>query len=122
MRVVTLVVCCLGALATVFAIGDASSFCLIRSVLDEAEVLTIATVAAMRRRGFARSLLQRAEARAKERGATKIFLEVAEDNEAAITLYTSSGYSQVGRRSGYYLPKDAAPIAALVLRKSLITT
>ncbi len=106
----------------VFAIADTNSFCLIRTVLDEAEVLTIATAAAMRRQGLARTLLQRAETQAKERGAATIFLEVAEDNVAAITLYTSSGYSQIGRRSGYYLPKDAAPIAALVLRKSLITT
>jgi ribosomal-protein-alanine N-acetyltransferase len=47
---------------------------------------------------------------------------VAEDNDAAIALYTASGYRQIGRRPGYYLPKDGAPLAALVMRKSLTTT
>jgi ribosomal-protein-alanine N-acetyltransferase len=76
----------------------------------------------MRRRGLARRILQEAEEQAKAQGAATIFLEVAENNTAAIGLYTSSGYSQIGRRPGYYLPKDGAPIAALVLRKSLATT
>jgi len=105
-----------------FAVGDTNCFCLIRSVLDEAEVLTIATDPAQRRKGLARSVLQRAEEQARDGGAKEIFLEVAEDNLAAISLYTSSGYRQIGRRPGYYLPKDAAPVAALVLRKSLATT
>ena len=102
-----------------FSVGDTNCFCLIRTVLDESEVLTIATDPAHRRKGFARNILQRAEEQAKDGGATEVFLEVAEDNLAAISLYTSSGYRQIGRRAGYYLPKDAAPIAALVLRKSL---
>jgi ribosomal-protein-alanine N-acetyltransferase len=104
-----------------FAVGDSNSFCLIRTVLDEAEVLTIATDPAQRRKGLARNVLQSAEELATARGATEIFLEVAEDNLAAISLYASSNYRQIGRRPGYYLPKDAAPIAALVLRKSLAT-
>lgn len=103
-------------------IGDENCFILIRNVLDEAEVLTLATAPAMRRRGLARSILHEAEEQAKAQGAATIFLEVAENNTAAIGLYTSSGYSQIGRRPGYYLPKDGAPIAALVLRKSLATT
>lgn len=103
-------------------IGDENCFILIRNVLDEAEVLTLATATAMRRCGLARRILQEAEEQAKAQGAATIFLEVAENNTAAIGLYTSSGYSQIGRRPGYYLPKDGAPIAALVLRKSLATT
>lgn len=105
-----------------FAIGDTRSFALIRTVLDEAELLTIATAPAMRRQGLARATLLTGEARAKTEGAARIFLEVAEDNDAAIALYTASGYRQIGRRPGYYLPKDGAPLAALVMRKSLTTT
>lgn len=105
-----------------FAVGDAASFCLVRTVLDEAEVLTIATDPSQRRKGLARRILQEAEEQARARKAATIFLEVAEDNAAALSLYASSGYSQIGRRSGYYLPKDAAPVAALVLRKSLGTS
>ena len=105
-----------------FAIGDTRSFALIRTVLDEAELLTIATAPAMRRQGLARATLLAGEARARTEGAARIFLEVAEDNDAAIALYSASGYRQIGRRPGYYLPKDGAPLAALVMRKSLTTT
>lgn len=105
-----------------FVAGDSNCFVLLRTVMDEAEVLTIATDPKRRRQGLARAILAEGEDLAKARGASTIFLEVAEDNEAAISLYTSSGYSQIGRRPGYYLPKDGQAIAALVLRKSLPTT
>ena len=105
-----------------FAVGDTDCFALIRTVLDEAELLTIATTPAMRRQGCARATLLAGEARAKHSGAETIFLEVAEDNDAAIALYKRSGYHQIGRRPGYYLLKDGAPLAALVMRKSLKAT
>lgn len=108
--------------AGTYVAGDSDCFILLRTVLDEAEVLTLATDPQMRRRGLARRVLKASEDLAKEKGALTIFLEVAEDNDAAISLYTSSGYAQIGRRPGYYLPKDGAPIAALVMRKSLATT
>ena len=99
--------------------GDTRCFALLRVTLDEAEVLTIATDPAHRRQGLARSTLQQAEDAAQAIGAAEVFLEVAEDNTAARALYAGAGYVQVGRRPGYYLPKDAAPVAALVLRKHL---
>lgn len=99
--------------------GDARGFALLRVTLDEAEVLTIATDPAHRRQGLARAALARAEGLAQDLGAGAVFLEVAEDNAPARALYVQAGYTAVGRRPGYYLPKDAAPIAALVLRKAL---
>jgi [ribosomal protein S18]-alanine N-acetyltransferase len=101
--------------------GDARGFALLRVTLDEAEVLTIATDPAHRRKGLARAALAQAEITAAQRGAVQVFLEVAEDNGPAQALYAQAGYAQIGRRPGYYLPKDAAPIAALVLRKALST-
>ncbi|WP_439153937.1 GNAT family N-acetyltransferase [Yoonia sp.] len=101
-------------------IGDTRCFALIRVTLDEAEVLTIATDPSHRRQGLARVALQTAENTVGHSGATQIFLEVAEDNTAARALYAYAGYGQVGRRPGYYQPKDAAPVAALVLRKQLV--
>ncbi len=102
------------------ACGDDSCFALIRVTLDEAELLTLATDPARRRQGLARSVLTMAEIAAADAGAASMFLEVAEDNAAARALYDIAGYAQVGRRPGYYLPKDSAPVAALVLRKQLI--
>ncbi|MCK0095150.1 GNAT family N-acetyltransferase [Yoonia sp. F2084L] len=105
-----------------FAEGDTGSFILIRTVAGEAEVLTLATHPDERRQGRARKALQSGETRARAEGAEAIFLEVAEDNTAAQALYAAAGYTQVGRRPGYYLPKDGAPVAALVLRKALTIT
>jgi ribosomal-protein-alanine N-acetyltransferase len=99
--------------------GTADSFALIRVVVDEAEILTLATDPKMRRLGLAKAVLADAEAVAQNAGAQTMFLEVGEDNTAAKALYATCGYTQVGRRPGYYLPKDAAPIAALVMRKEL---
>jgi len=100
-------------------LGDITAFALIRTIADEAEILTLATDPAMRRRGLARAVLQLAEATAFSAGAARMFLEVAEDNSAARALYSTAGYTQIGRRPGYYLPKNAAPVAALVLCKEL---
>lgn len=99
--------------------GDDRAFALLRVTLDEAEVLTIATAPAHRRKGFGRAVLAQGEDMVQTAGATAVFLEVAEDNGPARALYAQAGYAQVGRRPGYYLPKDAAPVAALVLRKAL---
>ena len=99
--------------------GDTRCFALLRVTLDEAEVLTIATDPAHRRQGLARAALQEAEAQVQTAGATQVFLEVAEDNAAARALYARGGYTQVGRRPGYYVPQNGPPVAALVLRKSL---
>ncbi|HTR16815.1 MAG TPA: GNAT family N-acetyltransferase [Acetobacteraceae bacterium] len=88
---------------------------LARVVLDEAEILTLAVVPSARRRGLGRALLAAALARARERGATAIFLEVAAGNAAARMLYTTAGFEPVGLRRGYYA--DGAD--ALVLRRAL---
>lgn len=101
--------------------GDARCFALTRVTLDEAELLTIATDPAHRRQGLAAITLKTAESNAATSGAVQMFLEVAEDNSAARALYAAAGYTQVGRRPAYYLPKDASPVAALVLRKQLAT-
>jgi len=105
--------------AGTFATGDQDCFVLIRTVLDEAEVLTLATEPARRRQGLARTTLRKGEEQAKSLGAKSIFLEVAEDNTAAISLYSSSGYSQIGRRPRYYHAGKGARVAAMILRKSL---
>ena len=100
--------------------GDHRGFVLTRVTIDEAEILTIATDPPHQRKGLARAMLAQAERTAGAAGATTMFLEVAENNVAAKALYHDCGYLGVGRRPGYYMPKDGAPVAALVLRKKLI--
>jgi ribosomal-protein-alanine N-acetyltransferase len=39
---------------------------------------------------------------AAKQGVTRVFLDVAADNVAALALYESLGFAEVGRRKSYY--------------------
>ncbi len=90
-------------------------FALIRTVADETELLTIAVDRDHRRRGIAATLLAQCRARARERGAVTLFLEVAATNRAAIALYEKSGFARRGRRPAYYTCPDGTRSDALIL-------
>lgn len=102
-----------------FALGDARAFALTRVVADEAELLLIITAPDHRRQGHARALLQTLHRAANERGAGRVFLEVAADNHAACALYRAEGYESCGRRPGYYPRDGAQPADALVMQRVL---
>lgn len=106
------------ALPGALLLGDGRAALLARVTLDEAEVLTLATDPAHRRRGLARGLLVLFHEQAARRGATRAVLEVAEGNVAARALYEGAGYAAVGRRPGYYPHPDGAG-AALILARPL---
>lgn len=99
--------------------GQISSFLLARLVADEAEILTLAVRTDARHQGRATALLARLLEVLGERGVATVFLEVAEDNAAAIRLYESAGFRRTARRRGYYgRPEDAA-VDALVMVKRM---
>jgi len=82
---------------------------------EDAELQRIAVAPAYRRRGLASELLAAVEARAAADGATRLLLEVREDNTTAAAFYESRGFEEVGRRRDYY--RDGA--AAVVLGKKV---
>ena len=85
-----------------------------QSVLGEADIMNVAVDPAYRRTGIARQLLLKLQADLTDREVHSLTLEVRASNVAAITLYQSLGYVQVGRRPNYYhKPKEDA----LILRK-----
>jgi ribosomal-protein-alanine N-acetyltransferase len=96
---------------------ELAGFILCRAIAGEAEVLTLAVSPAHRRRGVARALLEAATL-AVRATAEAMFLEVADDNVAAIGLYQSAGFQTVGRRRGYYDQADGRR-DALVMRRDL---
>jgi ribosomal-protein-alanine N-acetyltransferase len=53
-------------------------------------------------------------------GAHKVFLEVEEGNASALRLYRRAGFTEVGRRKGYYANPTGEPATALVLRRNLM--
>jgi len=86
-----------------------------RHASDEAELLTIGVGPASRRAGLGRALLQHAAAELSSSGAKQLFLEVDEDNAAAVSLYRSLGAQQVGHRKAYYESGADAAIFRLAL-------
>ncbi len=93
-------------------------FVMARVAAEDAEILAIGVLPPARRGGVGRLLVEAAVAKSRDLGATALFLEVAEDNQAAWTLYKACGFFSVGRRPGYYKRPDGR-VAALVLRRNL---
>lgn len=107
-----------GAVAFVAEADDGAidGYVLGRVVVDEAEVLTIATHPTRRRGGIGRALLAAAMTAMVQRGAVAVWLEVRVSNEAAIAMYRKAGFVAAGVRRGYY----RRPVEdALVLRHEL---
>ncbi|MCH4092482.1 ribosomal protein S18-alanine N-acetyltransferase [Acetobacter sp.] len=82
--------------------GEPIGFVLIRIVLDEAEILTLAVAPERRRRGVARKLLETVEQGLEKKQITKLFLEVSTKNISAEALYTTAGFRAAGIRKRYY--------------------
>ncbi len=102
-----------------FMVGDPKCFALVRVVVDEAELLTLATHPTRQRQGLARTLMPLWQTKARNRGARQAFLEVAADNTPAITLYAQCGYIQTGKRRAYYRRDDQPAVAALLMTRAL---
>lgn len=99
--------------------GIVRGFVIVRVAADEAEILTIAVAASWRKRGIGRAILADAFRQAAEAGARAMFLEVGEDNEAALALYRHLGFVKVGERPGYYRRSDGSRALAVVMRRDL---
>lgn len=98
----------------VFVADD--GFVMARVAGDEAEILTLAVLAAARRRGLGAALLEAAALHAHASGAQTMVLEVGAANAAARALYARFGFRVVGRRKAYYAQEDGD---ALILRVEL---
>jgi tRNA threonylcarbamoyl adenosine modification protein YeaZ len=112
-----------GAIALMAVTGTAGrepvGFVLARHAADEAEILTICTRPAARRRGVARQLMSCLIGLLPQHGATSLFLEVDAGNQSALGLYRGLGFSEAGRRTGYYGNLTDGGSDALVMRRQL---
>ncbi|MCL3778666.1 MULTISPECIES: ribosomal protein S18-alanine N-acetyltransferase [unclassified Actinomyces] len=82
----------------------------------DADLLTIATAPAARRRGVATLLLDHLLAEARRRGCEHVLLEVRASNTGAQALYARHGFEALGTRRRYYTAPDED---ALVMRLRL---
>jgi len=77
-------------------------YAILRPVLDEAELLSIGVAAGQQRNGRGRAMLLEMLDLACEINMLRVFLEVRASNAAALALYRSSGFGQIGVRRDYY--------------------
>ncbi|MGO4129613.1 ribosomal protein S18-alanine N-acetyltransferase [Inquilinus sp. YAF38] len=98
--------------------GVPAGYALGRVAADEAELLSIALLPDHRRRGEGRLLLDALMERSAAAGAATLFLEVAIDNAAALTLYRAAGFREAGRRKGYY-KVGTTTVDAIVMKREL---
>ncbi|HQV72051.1 MAG TPA: ribosomal protein S18-alanine N-acetyltransferase [Dokdonella sp.] len=85
----------------------------------EAHVLNICVAPAEQGRGLGRRILARLLDLARWHHAERVFLEVRPSNTAAVALYHSSGFNEIGRRPNYY-PGKRGREDALVMAIELL--
>jgi ribosomal-protein-alanine N-acetyltransferase len=81
----------------------------------ECELLRIGSHPSARRQGLGQKLLDAFHAESRARGITRTLLEVRDDNHPARTLYEAAGYTEEGRRRGYYPARSGEPRVDAVL-------
>ena len=87
------------------------------TVLDEGSIDNVAVSPSMRRRGTADALVADAVLRARAMGLSFLTLEVRASNLPALRLYEKHGFSEVGRRRGYYeKPREDAILMTRMLK------
>jgi ribosomal-protein-alanine N-acetyltransferase len=97
------------------------AYCILFPAVDELHLLNITVSPKLRRLGIGVKMMNAIEGVAAQQNMPRIILEVRPSNKAALHLYQSLGYEQLGLRKNYY-PIDAASGLredALVLAKSI---
>ncbi|MEO0384693.1 MAG: GNAT family N-acetyltransferase [Pseudomonadota bacterium] len=100
-----------------FGRGPVEGFVMVRQASDEGEVLTFAVAQHCQGRGYGTRLLDDALMALRQKGVRAVFLEVADGNNSAITLYRRRGFAQVGERPAYATLADGSKGRALVMRR-----
>lgn len=82
--------------------GSIRGYAILMPAAGEAELLTIAVAREEQRKGLGRAILAEMMDEARERGVGRVYLEVRPSNDAAIDLYRSAGFREIGVRRNYY--------------------
>jgi ribosomal-protein-alanine N-acetyltransferase len=86
------------------------------AVLDEWHLLNLCVDPFVQRRGVGRFLLERLLDSARADRVSAVILEVRAGNHAAIALYQSAGFADIGHRKAYYPAPDGREDARVMRR------
>jgi len=104
--------------STSWVLGQ-SAFAIWQVAGDECELLSIAVNAAERGKGHAKALMEHSHKEFAKQGFKKVFLEVRENNIAAISLYKKFGYEKIAEREKYYADGECAVVMTTSLFPSM---
>ena len=98
--------------------ADPAGYALVLAGGGSADLVSVAVMPTAPRRGVATRLLLFALADLAAEGVEDVTLEVAVDNVPARALYDRLGFSEAGRRPGYYR-RDRELVDAMVMHRRL---
>lgn len=93
---------------------EVSGYAIMSIAAAEAHVLNLCVHPDVRRRGNGRRLLHALLFKAQDAAVKKVFLEVRPSNVAAINLYRSAGFREIGVRPSYYQARDGRENAVVL--------
>ena len=86
--------------------GEIIAYGVMSVAAGEAHVFNVAVDIQLRNKGLGRKVMERLMADAKLMKSQSLFLEVRPSNIAAVNLYESLGFNQIGIRKDYYPHPD----------------
>jgi len=96
--------------------GTLQGYAIMSVVADEAHLLNLCVSPDCRRCGLGREMLKQLLEAASLAGARRMFLEVRPSNVAALALYASEGFVEIGRRPRYYRAREGREDAVVLAR------
>lgn len=82
--------------------GRINGYCIIYYVLDEGEIARIAVDSNFRKQGIGHRLLDYTSSVCREKGVTRLLLDVRESNQGARAFYKNCGFAEDGIRKNFY--------------------
>ena len=98
--------------------GQFVGYVILSVAVGEAHILNICLDPAYQGKGLGRQFLKEVLIIAKKKNANSVLLEVRPSNKAAVQLYKTAGFKQIGKRKNYYQAADGKE-DALVLSLDL---
>ncbi|MDP4539794.1 GNAT family N-acetyltransferase [Qipengyuania sp. DY56-A-20] len=98
--------------------AETIGFVLSRIVLDEEELLLVAIAPEYRGKQLGKRLIEHSASAARDRGATRLFLEMRANNPAD-RVYRAAGFERIGMRKDYYRTADGEKLDAITFGRNL---